>query len=166
MARTEEADLLRACPTCSTKVSAVQMGLRDYSSWLAEHMPGRVSGADIDCVLEQSRTGRVLFFEFKRKGQQLPTGQRLLVTAGVGRTHVLPYVELQDEIREVLLCHQETVGHAGPRRADDGAIDDLVIRGTAELLPAIECLAVEQRFTGVPIRSPTARGHEQQPTAP
>lgn len=79
--RTEDGDALRACPTCSTKVSTVQMGLRDYSHWLAEHLPGRVSGADIDCVLEQNRTGRMLVFEFKRVGQQLPTGQRLLLTA-------------------------------------------------------------------------------------
>lgn len=79
--RTDEEDKLRACPTCSTKVSTVQMGLRDYSNWLAEHMPGRVSGADIDCVLEQHRTGRMLVFEFKRTGQLLPTGQRLLLQA-------------------------------------------------------------------------------------
>jgi hypothetical protein len=79
MARETEQDKLRGCPTCSTKVSEAQMGLRDYSAWLSEHMPGRVSGADIDCVLEQHKTGRMLVFEFKRKGQMLPTGQRLLL---------------------------------------------------------------------------------------
>jgi len=79
MARTEDQDALRGCPTCGTKVAETKLGLRDYSSWLADELPGRVSGADIDCVVEQSKTGRVLFIEFKRKGQILPTGQRLLL---------------------------------------------------------------------------------------
>jgi len=79
MARLETADRLRACPTCATKVDAAHLGLRDYSRWLADVLPGRVSGSDIDCVVEQSRTGRVLFLELKPAGVRLPTGQRLLL---------------------------------------------------------------------------------------
>lgn len=81
MARVDEGDALRGCPTCGTKVAEATLGMRDYSRWLADHLPGRVSGADIDLVVEQSRTGRCLMVEFKRKGQILPTGQRLLLTA-------------------------------------------------------------------------------------
>lgn len=81
--RTEEKDALRACPTCGTKVAHTKLGLRDYSRWVSEFLPGRVSGSDIDCVFEQSKTGRVLFLEFKPKGASLPTGQRLLLRAMV-----------------------------------------------------------------------------------
>lgn len=122
VARTNQEDNLRGCPTCGTKVSDVQMGLRDYSGWLSEHLPGRVSGADIDCVLEQSRTGRVLFFEFKRKGQTLPTGQRLLLRAMVRKgidvwvvwedsTHV--ECGTLDENGEVLFVERMTKGALG-----------------------------------------------------
>jgi hypothetical protein len=55
------------------------LGLRDYGAWLSEELPGRVGGSDIDCVVEQSRTGRVLFLEFKPLGKPLPMGQRLLL---------------------------------------------------------------------------------------
>lgn len=79
MARTETQDALRACPTCGTKVAETTLGLRDYSRWLADQLPGRVSGSDIDAVVEQSSTGRVLFMEMKPEGVRLPTGQRLLL---------------------------------------------------------------------------------------
>lgn len=85
MARTEEQDALRACPTCGTKVERTTLGLRDYSRWLADVLPGRVSGSDIDSVVEQSSTGRCLFIEFKPVGKILPTGQRLLLRAMVRR---------------------------------------------------------------------------------
>lgn len=122
MARTEEADALRACPTCSTKVASTVMGLRDYSTWLADELPGRVSGADLDCVVEQSKTGRVLIIEFKRKGQILPTGQRLLLkrfaqlgadvwVAWESDTHV-EVGTLTDE-GEVLFVQEMTKGSLG-----------------------------------------------------
>ena len=85
MARTDETDSLRACPTCGTEVAHTKLGLRDYSRWLADVLPGRVSGSDIDSVVEQSRTGRCLFIEFKPLGKVLPTGQRLLLRAMVRR---------------------------------------------------------------------------------
>jgi hypothetical protein len=79
--RTEAGDELRACPTCGGEVSEQQLGLRDYSRWLAGVLPGRVSGSDLDCVVEQSATGRMLVLEFKPRGMRLPVGQRLLLRA-------------------------------------------------------------------------------------
>lgn len=81
MARTEKSDKLRGCPTCGCKDHVEHLGMRDYSRWLSGLLPGRVSGSDIDCVIEQSRTNRVLFMEFKPLGVYLPTGQRLLLRA-------------------------------------------------------------------------------------
>ena len=117
MARSEDEDKLRGCPTCRTKVSEAQLGLHDYSRWLADYLPGRVSGSDIDCVVEQSKTGRMLFIEFKRKGELLPVGQRLLLKACVKRgidvwvawetdTHV--EVGAMDVTGEVLLVDNMT----------------------------------------------------------
>jgi len=117
MARAETEDLLRACPTCRTKVAEAQLGLHDYSRWLVDYLPGRVSGSDIDCVVEQSKTGRMLFIEFKRKGELLPVGQRLLLKACVKRgidvwvgwetdTHV--EVGAMDATGEVLLVDNMT----------------------------------------------------------
>lgn len=85
MARSEDRDDLRACPTCGTEVAEAKLGMRDYSRWLSSVLPGRVSGSDVDTVLEQAKTGRMLAIEFKRKGQLLPTGQRLLLKALVKR---------------------------------------------------------------------------------
>lgn len=85
MARTEPQDALRSCPTCGTKVTKTKLGLRDYSRWLAGVLPGRASGSDIDCVVEHSATGDMLFIEFKPEGVQLPVGQRILLTAAVNR---------------------------------------------------------------------------------
>lgn len=65
---------LRGCPTCGTKVSNVDMGLRDYR-WVSESLPGRVAPMDLDCVLEKN--GRFLVMEFKPGGAPLPLGQRL-----------------------------------------------------------------------------------------
>lgn len=74
-------DKLRGCPTCGTPVSETSLGLRDYSRWLADALPGRASGSDIDCVVEQSKTGRILLMEFKPPGAKLPTGQRIMLRA-------------------------------------------------------------------------------------
>lgn len=124
MARTEDEDKLRGCPMCGTKVGQADLGLHDYSSWLADYLPGRVSGSDVDCVIEQSKTGRMLFLEFKRKGQLLPVGQRLLLKACVKRgidvwvcwesaTHV--EVGPMDVTGEVLLVDEMTHKQLGLR---------------------------------------------------
>lgn len=78
--RTDD-DKLRGCPTCGTPVSETALGLRDYSRWLADALPGRASGSDIDCVIEQSKTGRILIMEFKPPGAKLPMGQRIMLRA-------------------------------------------------------------------------------------
>jgi hypothetical protein len=65
---------LRGCPTCGTKVSELELGLRDYR-WVAEALPGKIAPMDLDCVLEKN--GHVLIMEFKPTGASLPLGQRL-----------------------------------------------------------------------------------------
>lgn len=72
---------LRGCPTCSTPVTQAQLGLRDYSTWLDGALPGRVSASDIDFVLDQAQTGRLLIIEFKDGSQRLGVGQRLMFKA-------------------------------------------------------------------------------------
>jgi hypothetical protein len=69
---------LRACPTCATPVSAAKLGMRDYSHWLDGVLPGKVSGSDVDFILDQASTGRVLAIEFKEGNKRLGVGQRLL----------------------------------------------------------------------------------------
>jgi hypothetical protein len=75
---------LRKCPCCGGPVTA-GLGLRDYGSWLADALPGRVSGSDIDVVVEQSKTDRMLMVELKPAGVPIPLGQRLLLRAMVRR---------------------------------------------------------------------------------
>lgn len=53
------------------------MGLRDYSGWLFDILPGRVAATDLDFVLEQHNTGRVLVLEFKPT-TYVPRGQSLV----------------------------------------------------------------------------------------
>lgn len=69
---------LRGCPTCGTKVTDAEMGLRDYR-WVSDALPGRVAPMDLDCVLE--RGGHFLVMEFKPNGAPLPLGQRLTLKA-------------------------------------------------------------------------------------
>lgn len=66
---------LRGCPMCGTKVSEVDLGLRDYNTWVGDALPGRVAPMDVDFMLEKN--GNVLVIEFKPKGVPLPLGQRL-----------------------------------------------------------------------------------------
>lgn len=66
---------LRGCPMCGTKVSEVDLGLRDYNTWIGDALPGRVAPMDVDFMLEKN--GNVLVLEFKPKGAPLPLGQRL-----------------------------------------------------------------------------------------
>jgi hypothetical protein len=70
-----EDEQLRACPTCGTAIGDLDLGLRDFSTWL--DLPGRVGGSDIDCIIEQSHTGRALALEFK-PSKWVPKGQALL----------------------------------------------------------------------------------------
>lgn len=72
---------LRACPTCSQTLTQADLGMRDYSRWLNPILPGKLGGTDIDCVLDQASTGRMLMFEFKEGNKPLGVGQRLLFTA-------------------------------------------------------------------------------------
>lgn len=77
----EDRDTLRACPTCGTKnkgENAKNLGLRDYS-WFSAQLPGRVGASDLDAVVDQRSSGRVLIHEYKPKGVALPLGQRLLL---------------------------------------------------------------------------------------
>ena len=72
--RTSE-ERLRKCPTCGGETEGI--GLRDYGTWLSEGLPSKVGATDLDFVLEQSRTDRVLIIEFKPKGAWVPTGQKI-----------------------------------------------------------------------------------------
>jgi hypothetical protein len=67
-------DPLRGCPLCGTPVSAVALGLRDYS-WLGDALPGRIAPMDVDFLLEKN--GRFLVLEFKPTGVPLGQGQRI-----------------------------------------------------------------------------------------
>lgn len=83
--RTDE-EALRTCPTCGTPVDEARaIGLRDYR-WLSDLLPGRVGPMDIDAVVHQARSGRLLVFEFKAPRESLGLGVRLtlahLVRAG------------------------------------------------------------------------------------
>jgi hypothetical protein len=69
-------EALRACPTCGVK-DPPDMGLRDYSRWLFGVLPGRAGATDMDCVIEQHSTGRLLAFEFK-PNKFVPRGQALM----------------------------------------------------------------------------------------
>lgn len=51
--------------------------LRNFSKWL----PESVQGADIDCVIHAANHGnpdKFLVLEFKRQGQRVSTGQKIL----------------------------------------------------------------------------------------
>jgi hypothetical protein len=69
---------LRACPLCGTKVSDIQLGLRDYK-WLGNALPGKVAPTDVDFLLE--RNGNFLVMEFKPEGVPLGAGQRIALKA-------------------------------------------------------------------------------------
>jgi hypothetical protein len=71
-------DGLKGCPYCGTPVEEARLGMRDFA-WLGNRLQGRVGPADIDFVLQQSRTNRALLLEFKAGHEGLPLGQRLLL---------------------------------------------------------------------------------------
>lgn len=75
-------DALRKCPTCGSDDTD---GLIFYHD-LADDLPGKVGMSDLDAVLEQHRTGRMLFSEFKPMREPVPYAQmmvfRTLAAAG------------------------------------------------------------------------------------
>ncbi len=68
---------LRRCPTCGGK--AENLGLRDYQ-WMEGVLPSKVGLTDLDAVLQQDRTGRILALEFKHE-PHVPKGQKILFDA-------------------------------------------------------------------------------------
>jgi hypothetical protein len=75
-------DALRKCPTCDQELGH-SIGLRDYSTWLFDVLPGRVSATDLDFVLEQHSSGRFLVMEYK-PSKYVPRGQWITLTALAG----------------------------------------------------------------------------------
>lgn len=73
--RTKE-EALRACPTCGAK--DMDMGLRDYATWVNAVLPGKAGATDFDCVVE--RRGHFLKFEFK-PNRYVPRGQAIMFDA-------------------------------------------------------------------------------------
>lgn len=71
-----DADKLRSCPTCGVPAEETELGLRDYR-WVEDLLPGRISATDVDFLLEQHSTGRVLVLEFK-PNKYIPRGQQLM----------------------------------------------------------------------------------------
>ena len=75
---------LRKCPVCAQDTVA-ELGIRDYSRWLSDILPGKVGGSDLDCVLHQWKTKRFLLIE-SSETQFIPRGKALmygdLVAAG------------------------------------------------------------------------------------
>lgn len=67
---------LRACPTCLTPVEEAKLGLRNFD-WLSDYLPGKVGPTDIDAVLDNDKTGRMLAMEFKPSGAAVGLGQRI-----------------------------------------------------------------------------------------
>jgi len=77
MARANVAEgKLRGCPTCGTKVSDVDLALRDFD-WVNRALPGKVGGMDLDFVLSQANSGRTLIIEMKPPGAFISMGARL-----------------------------------------------------------------------------------------
>lgn len=73
--RTKE-EALRACPTCGAK--DMDMGLRDYETWVNAALPGKAGATDFDCVVE--RRGHFIMFEFK-PNKYVPRGQAIMFDA-------------------------------------------------------------------------------------
>jgi len=78
-------------------VSEAHLGLRDFR-WVNSALPGKLGLMDIDGVLTQASTGRVLVLELKPKGAPISVGARLtfglLVRAGLelGRDYDVWYL--------------------------------------------------------------------------
>ncbi len=70
-------EALSTCPTCGA--DNTDIGLRNFT-WLFDVLPGRVAATDLDCIIEQHKTGRILCIEFK-PSFYVPRGQSLLFDA-------------------------------------------------------------------------------------
>lgn len=82
MARAKEHDgPLRECPVCETPLAeTVNLGLRDFS-WVNEELGQKLGLMDLDGVLSQFSTGRMLVLEMKPGGKPVSTGARLTFAA-------------------------------------------------------------------------------------
>ena len=77
MARKQVKDgVLRGCPTCGTPVEDADLKMRDFR-WVNEALPGKVGGMDIDFVVSQLKTKRVLHLELKPPGAPVSMGARM-----------------------------------------------------------------------------------------
>ncbi len=75
--KTENDGELRECPVCETPLDkAVNLGLRDFN-WVNEELPGKIGLMDLDGVLSQASTGRMLVLELKPKGALVSRGARI-----------------------------------------------------------------------------------------
>ena len=88
----ESKDKLRKCPTCGQE--APDLGLRDYSTWAFDALPGRMGGSDIDRVVE--RHGNFLAWEFK-PNKYVPTGQRIMFDALATQLNWVVYVAIDKD---------------------------------------------------------------------
>lgn len=66
---------LRHCPVCGTDVDKVDLGMRDWTRWIGDLLPGKIAPMDIDFMLE--RHGKFLCVEFKGPGARLGVGQEI-----------------------------------------------------------------------------------------
>lgn len=66
---------LRSCPLCQRTLEGVNIGARDYRGVNAL-LPNRIGGTDVDLVLQQNGTDRMLVVEFKPSIAPLMKGQR------------------------------------------------------------------------------------------
>lgn len=71
-------DPILRCPTCLTKVTEVDLGMRDFR-WVSPKLPGRVAPMDVDFMLEKN--GHFLVLEFKPKQGALGMGARITYRA-------------------------------------------------------------------------------------
>lgn len=73
---------LRECVLCRTPLteeSRAAMGLRDFG-WINSELPGNVGLMDIDGVLNQYATGRILMLSMMAPHYRVSTGERLTYT--------------------------------------------------------------------------------------
>jgi hypothetical protein len=101
---------LLACPTCGTAVEDANLGLRDYSRWLTPVLPGQLGATDLDLVLDQAKTGRILVIEFKEANKRLGLGQRLLFKRLVQRGFDV-WVVWQYSNKEVMVGAVDSTGN-------------------------------------------------------
>lgn len=71
-------DGLRGCPTCGGSLEGSDIGIRDFSTWLFDALPGKAGGSDIDGVVE--RRGYFLSVEAK-PSKWVPPGQKYMFDA-------------------------------------------------------------------------------------